>query len=184
MKVRYMLVSMLVLLSLVMAACQPAATTEAPAAQSTATEAMEEPTAEATEAMEEPTAEATDAAAEPTATEAAAASGEDPCATDAFGCAEIASGETIKIGMGAPMTGDNAQFGVDISQGAMLAVADAGELEGFTYELVVEDDGGTPEGGAAVANKLVSDPTEQNGHPSTRPDLAFIALWRSYISSK
>jgi branched-chain amino acid transport system substrate-binding protein len=32
-------------------------------------------------------------------------------------------------------------------------------VEGFTFELVAEDDGGTPEGGAAVANKLVSDPT-------------------------
>jgi branched-chain amino acid transport system substrate-binding protein len=77
------------------------------------------------------------------------------CQTDA--CAKIAAGSTIKIGMGAPMTGDNAQFGIDISQGALIAVADAGELEGFKFELVTEDDGGTPEGGAAVANKLVSD---------------------------
>jgi hypothetical protein len=35
---------------------------------------------------------------------------------------------------------------------------DGGDIEGFKFELVVEDDGGTPEGGAAVANKLVSDP--------------------------
>ena len=28
----------------------------------------------------------------------------------------------------------------------------------FKFELVAQDDGGTPEGGAAVANKLVSDP--------------------------
>jgi len=100
----------------------------------------------------------------PAATEAPAAATEapaaadDPCAADAFGCAEIAPGSTIKIGMGAPMTGDNAQFGVDISQGAQIAVKDGGEIEGFGLELVVEDDGGTPEGGAAVANKLVSDP--------------------------
>jgi branched-chain amino acid transport system substrate-binding protein len=56
------------------------------------------------------------------------------------------------------MTGDNAQFGIDISQGASIAVEDAGQLEGFSFELVAEDDGGTPEGGAAVANKLASDP--------------------------
>lgn len=129
MKVRYMLVSMLVLLSLVMAACQPATS-----AQPTATTAAE-----------------TGTGAEP--------AGDDPCAADSFGCAEIPAGGTIKIGMGAPMTGDNAQFGVDISQGAKLAIADGGEIDGFTFELVVEDDGGTPEGGAAVANKLVSDPT-------------------------
>lgn len=82
---------------------------------------------------------------------------DDRCANDAFGCAELAPGTTIKIGMGAPMTGDNAQFGIDISQGAQVAIIDAGELEGFKFELVTQDDGGTPEGGAAVANKLVSD---------------------------
>ena len=81
------------------------------------------------------------------------------CATDQFGCAVIKSGQTIKIGMGAPMTGDNAAFGQDISQGAKIALTDAGTFNGFTFELVAEDDGGTPEGGAAVANKLVSDPT-------------------------
>lgn len=88
---------------------------------------------------------------------APAGKGEEVCASDPFGCAELAPGTTIKIGMGAPMTGDNAQFGIDISQGAQVAVIDAGELEGFKFELVTEDDGGSPEGGAAVANKLVSD---------------------------
>src|SRR5512136_220873 len=90
---------------------------------------------------------------------APAASAPDACTKDAAGCAKIAPGQTIKIGMGAPMTGDNAQFGIDISQGAKIAVADAGDVQGFAFELVAEDDGGTPEGGAAVANKLVADPT-------------------------
>lgn len=81
------------------------------------------------------------------------------CSTDAIGCAVIQPGQTIKIGMGAPMTGDNAAFGQDISQGATIAIQDAGEFQGFAFQLVAEDDGGTPEGGAAVANKLASDPT-------------------------
>jgi len=81
------------------------------------------------------------------------------CSTDTFGCATIKPGQTIKIGMGAPMTGDNASFGIDISNAAMLAVSDAGSFQGFKFELVAQDDGGTAEGGAAVANKLVSDPT-------------------------
>jgi branched-chain amino acid transport system substrate-binding protein len=81
------------------------------------------------------------------------------CSTDSFGCAVIKTGETIKIGMGAPMTGDNASFGIDISNAAKLAVTDAGAFQGFKFELVAQDDGGTAEGGAAVANKLVSDPT-------------------------
>jgi branched-chain amino acid transport system substrate-binding protein len=79
--------------------------------------------------------------------------------TDPIGCAKIEPGQTIKIGMGAPMTGDNAAFGQDISQAAKIAVTDAGQFQGFSFELVAEDDGGTPEGGAAVANKLVADPT-------------------------
>jgi branched-chain amino acid transport system substrate-binding protein len=83
----------------------------------------------------------------------------DVCKADAAACAVIHPGETIKIGMGAPMTGDNAAFGQDISQGAKIAVSDAGKFNGFSFELVAEDDGGTPEGGAAVANKLVADPT-------------------------
>jgi branched-chain amino acid transport system substrate-binding protein len=83
----------------------------------------------------------------------------DACNSDAFGCAVIKPAQTIKIGMGAPMTGDNAAFGQDISQGEKLAVTDAGQFKGFSFELVAQDDGGTAEGGAAVANKLVSDPT-------------------------
>lgn len=81
------------------------------------------------------------------------------CSTNSFGCAVIKPGTTIKIGMGAPMTGDNAAFGTDISQAAIMALADAGTFKGFKFELVAQDDGGTGEGGAAVANKLVSDPT-------------------------
>jgi len=81
------------------------------------------------------------------------------CQSDEFGCAVVKPGQTIKIGMGAPMTGDNAAFGQDISQGAMIAMTDAGEFNGFKFELVAEDDGGSAEGGAAVANKFVSDPT-------------------------
>ncbi len=107
MKARYMVLTVLVLLSMVLSSCAPAA----------------------------------------------------PAATDPFGVAKIPAGQTVKIGMGAPMTGDNAQFGVDISQGAKIAVADAGDVQGFKFELVAEDDGGTPEGGAAVANKFVADPT-------------------------
>ncbi len=81
------------------------------------------------------------------------------CKSDSFGCAVIKPGQTIKIGMGAPMTGDNAAFGQDISQGSKIAMTDGGQLNGFSFELVAQDDGGTAEGGAAVANKLVSDPT-------------------------
>src|SRR5512140_2291258 len=92
------------------------------------------------------------AACQPAATQApGSGTGGAPavCSSDKFGCAKIPAGQTVKIGMGAPMTGDNAQFGVDISQGAKIAVTDAGDINGWKFELVAQDDGGTPEGGAA-----------------------------------
>ena len=81
------------------------------------------------------------------------------CGTDPFDCATITPGQTIKIGMGSPLTGDNASFGIDISNAGKLAISDAGQFQGYSFELDSQDDGGTPEGGASVANKLVSDPT-------------------------
>jgi branched-chain amino acid transport system substrate-binding protein len=102
--------------------------------------------------------------AAPAATEAPAAATAAPvdevpavCASDPHGCAVFAPGDVVKIGMGAPMTGGDASFGIDISQGAAVAAKDAGEWNGLTFELVAEDDGGNAEGGAAVANKFVAD---------------------------
>ena len=40
----------------------------------------------------------------------------------------------------------------------LLAIQDAGNLSGWKFEMDAQDDGATAEGGAAVANKLVSDP--------------------------
>ena len=80
------------------------------------------------------------------------------CKTDAIGCAVFSSGQTIKIGLGAPMTGENAAIGQDISQAARLAVSDAALIHGFSFELDTEDDGGTPTGAAEVANQFAGDP--------------------------
>jgi phosphonate transport system substrate-binding protein len=80
-RLSYVLLVTLLGLSLVLAACQPAAT-ESPTAAAEPTEAMPEPTEampEPTEAMPEPTA--TEVMAEPTATEAMA----EPTATEAAG---------------------------------------------------------------------------------------------------
>ncbi|MBN1259160.1 MAG: branched-chain amino acid ABC transporter substrate-binding protein [Anaerolineae bacterium] len=77
---------------------------------------------------------------------------------DEWGCATIQKGETIKVGYVGPTTGDYSAFGIDITRGAELAVAAKPEINGFAIELVVEDTQGTPEQGAAVANKLASDP--------------------------
>ena len=73
-------------------------------------------------------------------------------------CAVIEAGSTIKIGYAGPMAGDYSAFGIDISNAGMLAVDDAGEFNGFTFELLIEDTQGSGEGGASVANLYVSDP--------------------------
>jgi branched-chain amino acid transport system substrate-binding protein len=139
-------VYILVVAAFVLASCStaaPAAATTAPAA----TEAVAATTAPA----------ATEA---PAATTAPAAKGAPAaCASDANGCAVIPAGDTVKIGMAGPMTGSYADFGTDISNGGKLAITDGGDIDGWKFELVVEDDGASAEGGAAVANKLVTDPT-------------------------
>ena len=131
---KHIFVSLIVLLALLMASCAPAA---APAEEAPAEEAP----AEEAPAEEEAVVE------------------EDPCAADRCGCAVIPQGQTIKIGLAAPLTGGDSSFGIDAKNAALLAVADAEPFEGFQFELVAEDDQGLPEGGAAVANKLVADPT-------------------------
>jgi branched-chain amino acid transport system substrate-binding protein len=89
-----------------------------------------------------------------------AAAGQPPaCTSDPLGCSMVKAGQPIKIGMGGPMTGDNAAYGLDAAQAARIAMSDAGQFNGFSFELDAQDDGGTPEGGAAVANKFVSDPS-------------------------
>jgi len=131
---KHLLLSVVILFALVLASCAPAAAPaeEAPAAE----EAAEEAPAEE-EAVSEP----------------------EVCASDAYGCAKIEAGQTVKIGMSSPMTGPYADFGIDAENSGLLAVADAGDHEGWTFELVAEDDEGGAEGGAAVANKLAADPT-------------------------
>ncbi len=89
----------------------------------------------------------------------AAAKLPDECTVDEIGCAVIPAGQTIKIGMGAPLLGDYSMFGIDISNGARLAIDNDAGIEGFKFELIAEDDGGSAEGGAAVANKMVTDPS-------------------------
>ncbi len=89
-----------------------------------------------------------------------AAKAPDVCAEnpDESVCAVIEEGSTIKIGYAGPMAGDYSAFGTDISNAGLLAIDDAGEFNGFTFELLVEDTQGSGEGGASVANLYVSDP--------------------------
>ncbi len=78
--------------------------------------------------------------------------------TDEWGCVTIKKGETIQIAYVGPMTGDYSAFGIDISRGAELALKAHPQVKGFDVEMLVEDTQGSPEQGAAVANKLAALP--------------------------
>jgi branched-chain amino acid transport system substrate-binding protein len=84
---------------------------------------------------------------------------QDLCSSDTYGCAKIEPGQTIKIGISGPLTGDNASFGIDAKQSGLLAIADSADLNGFSFELISKDDLGSASGGATVAKELIADPT-------------------------
>lgn len=122
------------------------------------------------------------AACAPTAAPAPAPpapSGEpESCKAD-WGCAKIAKDQTVKIGMAGPLSGDYAAYGQDVADAMKLAIKDAGDLQGWKFELAAGDDGGGSEGGAAVANKFVSDPTfvAMAGHAFSGSTAAAIPIY-------
>jgi len=99
--------------------------------------------------------------------------------TDEWGCAVFQPGQKIKIPYIGPMTGDYAAFGTDISRGAELARRAHPTVQGFEIELTAEDDQGSPEQAATVANKLASDPqvVAVVGHTFSGATLAAIPIY-------
>jgi branched-chain amino acid transport system substrate-binding protein len=74
----------------------------------------------------------------------------------------IAPGETIRIGNSVALTGPIPDPGLDIRQAAEIAVDNlnaAGGVEGFLFELVVEDGACSGDQGTVVANKFAADDT-------------------------
>jgi branched-chain amino acid transport system substrate-binding protein len=73
----------------------------------------------------------------------------------------VPKGGTIKIAMVTDLTNLIPQFGQDIANAGQLAVAqanEAGGIQGFQVEALVEDDRCTAQDATTVANKVVSDP--------------------------
>jgi len=69
-------------------------------------------------------------------------------------------GEIIKIGVAAPMTGDQAKIGTDLRNGVTLAVEEwnaKGGVLGKKIEVVAVDDQHDPKQAVSVANKLVNE---------------------------
>ena len=157
---KQVLLSLVVLFALALASCAPAAAPAAAPAEAAPAEAP----AEAAPAEVAPT-ETVAPVCQPAVCEDSAvvavpvADVEALCAADEYGCAKIEAGQTVKIGMSAPMSGGDASFGVDAANSGKIAMADACEYAGFKFEVLAQDDTGSAEGGAAVANKYVADPT-------------------------
>jgi branched-chain amino acid transport system substrate-binding protein len=78
----------------------------------------------------------------------------------AVGCKKpVETGETIKIGLAAPMSGDAAAYGEIVKNGAMMKIDEinaAGGINGKMLELVVGDERCDPKEAAAVAQNFVS----------------------------
>lgn len=81
------------------------------------------------------------------------------CSGGVGGNSSGGDGETIKLGMLAPMSGSESAFGSYMENGAQLAVNElnaAGGVLGKQVELLVEDDGCDATMSVAAANKLVT----------------------------
>lgn len=80
-------------------------------------------------------------------------------ATLLLGGCQTAGPNVIKIGVAAPLTGDQAQIGGDMANGVELAIMQANEkkiLPGFTFEIAKADDQHNPAQAVSVAKKFVA----------------------------
>lgn len=94
-----------------------------------------------------------------TSAPAAAATTAPAAAADEWGTVTVKKGDTIKASFSAALTGDLAQFGLDMQLGANMAAEQFGtDINGFALEIVSEDDQCSGPGGTTIANKIVANP--------------------------
>ncbi len=77
---------------------------------------------------------------------------------DQWGTIVIPPGKPIKIGLAAMLTGDYASLGIDIKNGAEMAVEEMKSILGHRLILQAEDDGCSGPPSVAIAEKLCNDP--------------------------
>lgn len=88
----------------------------------------------------------------------AASGGDSPAASD-NSATPAASGDTIKIGGLAPLTGDVSQYGIAVNNAITMAIEKAnanGGILGQQIEYIVEDEKGDPNEAVNAYNKLVN----------------------------
>ncbi|MEW6664592.1 MAG: branched-chain amino acid ABC transporter substrate-binding protein [Thermodesulfobacteriota bacterium] len=79
-------------------------------------------------------------------------------AADEWGTITIPAGKPVKIALGAMLTGDYASLGLDIKNGAQMAVEEKKTAAGHPIELQAEDDGCAGPPSVAIAEKMCNDP--------------------------
>lgn len=158
---RFIVLGMLsVALLVVVTACGTTATpppaTQAPApTQAAATQAPAPTQAPAQPTAAQPTQAATEAAQPTTAATQAPSAG-----ADEWGEVVVKKGDTIKASFSAALTGDLAQYGLDMQLGAKLANDQYGKeiAPGFSLEIISEDDQCSGPGGTTIGNKIAANP--------------------------
>ena len=79
---------------------------------------------------------------------------------DPLGVVEYPAGEPVVIAGWGVLSGPNASLGQDWVNSMLIAADDRGnELKGHPIEIITEDAGCSPEGGASAAQKLASNPS-------------------------
>jgi len=81
-----------------------------------------------------------------------------PIQADEWGTITIPANKPVKIGLGAMLTGNYASLGIDIKNGAEMAVQEKGRILGHSIVLQAEDDGCSGPPSVAIAEKLCNDP--------------------------
>ncbi len=134
-------VLLLLLVSLVLAACggaAPGGTTVEPTTDTGTTEPMTD----------------TGVMTDTSGTDTGVMEGE---CTDSIGCVTVDAGEPIELASALVISGENESLGIDSQNGVELAIEARGQIKGHDVTLIKEDDGCSPEGGQTVGQRIVAD---------------------------
>lgn len=145
--------SLLIAISMILAACSPQTGAPPPGEATPGTGEMPE-TGETPGAGEAPGAGETPGAGEAPGLPATGFECDDP-----IGCVDIPAGQPIHLAYALVIAGPNESLGIDSRNGVEIAIEDRGQVLGHDVNLTGEDEGCSPEGGQAAATRLAADPS-------------------------
>lgn len=103
------------------------------------------------------------------------------CLVLATSTAAQLQGEPIRIGIGAPLTGGAASFGIEMKQAVELAIEEQNALGGRRFEAAVADDEGTDAKGQTIARAFCDDQTILGvvGHVNSNVSITASTLYQT-----